>query len=424
MVHRQHAVSPAVAVAVAAVLGAFCANAIAGGFAIGIQSGSATGNAVAGGAAAAEDASVVWSNPAGMMNLKPDRQLTVATHVFRPSFEFQNTGSTGAFAGAGTGEGGDGGDWAYVPNTFTTMQINPQLRVGVAINVPFGLTTSYDQGWRGQLTALKSKIQTINLNPAIAYRVNDRLSVGAGVSAQFFKAELSSFSGVPALGNVNLKADDVGFGFNFGAMVQATPSTRLGASYRSKIKYSLDGDATFTGPAGAPFSGGVTADLTVPAMASFSVFHVLDPRWELMADATWTGWDSVQQLVVTRTMTSAGGAAGTTLTTLPFRWSDTWRFGVGANYRINDRMKLRTGIAYDETPTNDATRTPRLPDQDRTWVAFGLQYRVRAAGILEVGYAHEFIRDAAVDVAVGASNLRGRFESHADILSLQYSHAF
>ncbi|MGZ8211662.1 MAG: ROK family protein, partial [Burkholderiales bacterium] len=172
-----------------------------------MQSGSATGNAVAGGAAAAEDASVVWSNPAGMMPLKSSRQLTLAMHVFKPSFKFQNTGSTGAFAATSNGEGGDGGDWAYVPNTFGMLEINPRLRAGVAINVPFGLATSYEQGWRGQLTALKSKIQSVNVNPAIAYRVNDFVSIGAGVSAQMLKAELSSFSGAAALGNVNLKAD-------------------------------------------------------------------------------------------------------------------------------------------------------------------------------------------------------------------------
>jgi long-chain fatty acid transport protein len=420
-------------VAGAAALATFGAQAVAGGFAIGVQSGSATGNAVSGGAAVAEDASVVWSNPAGMMQLRHSRQVTVATHIFRPSFKFQNQGSTGAFAGAGTGEGGNAGDWAYVPNSFGTMEINPRLRLGVAINVPFGLTTHYEQGWRGQLTALKSKIQTVNLNPAIAYRLTDMVSVGAGVSAQMLKADLSSFSGVGALGNVDLKADDVGFGFNFGIMVETNPgasarnsypNTRFGASYRSKIKYDLEGDATFTGPAGAPFSGSIAADLTVPDMASFSVFHALNPQWELMADATWTGWDNLQQLVVTRTSTSAGGAAGSTLTTLPFRWKDTWRIGVGANYRVNDRLKIRMGVAFDETPTQDATRTPRLPDQDRRWVAAGVQYRIPGAGTLEVGYAHEFIKDANVNVAVGASRLIGKFESRADILSLQYSHPF
>ena len=361
-----------------------------------------------------------------MMQLKDPLQATAALHVFRPSFKFQNTGSTGVFAAPGTGEGGDGGDWAYVPNTFGTFELTPRLRAGVAINVPFGLTTNFEQGWRGQLTALKSKLQTVNLNPAIAFKVNDMFSVGAGVSAQMIKAELSSFSGVAALGNANLKADDVGFGFNLGAMFQPIPGTRFGASYRSTVKYELEGDVNFTGPAGAPFNGNVRGDLKVPDMFSLSVLHAINPQWEIMGDVTWTGWDSLQQLVITRTTASAGGGVGSTFSTLQFQWKDTWRYSIGANYRVNDRIKLRVGFAYDETPTNDATRTPRLPDQDRKWVALGVQWRTPWKGTLEVGYAHEFIKDAQINQSVPPfpGSLVGRFESRADILSVQYSLPF
>ena len=251
-------------------------------------------------------------------------------------------------------------------------------------------------------------------------------SIGAGVSVQRIKAELSSFSGVAALGNVNLAADDTSWGFNLGATFQPIPGTRFGASYRSSIDYNLSGDVRFTGPGGAAFNGDVRGDLKVPDMASFSVLHTLNPQWELMGDITWTGWDSLQQLVVIRTTTSAGGAAGSTFSTLQFQWKDTWRYSIGANYRVNDRFKLRFGLAYDETPTKDATRTPRLPDQDRKWVAFGVQWKTPWKGVLDVGYAHEFIKDANVNVTNPPfpGNLVGRFDNKADILSVQYSHPF
>jgi long-chain fatty acid transport protein len=93
-------------------------------------------------------------------------------------------------------------------------------------------------------------------------------------------------------------------------------------------------------------------------------------------------------------------------------------------------MKLRFGLALDETPTNDADRTPRLPDEERTWLAFGMQYRVSKAGVLDLGYADEFIKDASVNVPVpgfttcAAGCLRGSFENKADIFSVQYSHSF
>lgn len=414
-----------IAVAVGAALAGVATTAAAGGFAIGTQSGSGTGNAFAGGAAVAEDASVAWYNPAAMTLLDAPRQATVAAHAVKPSFKYREVGSTGVFAAPGTGNGGDGGDWAVIPNLYYTMPLAPRWHLGVSINVPFGLKTEYDAGWRGQLTALKSEIKSVNINPSVAYKVNDMVSVGAGVSAQYLEAELTSFSGAAALGNVALKADDIGYGFNVGVLVRPMPNTQVGATYRSSIKYELDGDAKFDGPGGAAFGGGVRADLRVPESWSVSVLHTIG-KWDLMADVTRTGWDRLQQLVVIRTAASAGGAAGTTFTSLGFSWKDTWRFGVGANYRVNDALKLRVGFAFDETPTNDAFRTPRLPDQDRRWVAAGFQYKLSKAGKLEFGYAHEFIRDANVNVAVppAPGALVGRFENKADILSVQYSHAF
>ena len=421
----------AMRICVAAALAGAAASIFAGGFGIATQSGSGTGNAFAGGAAAADDASVAWSNPAAMMALPSGRQITGAAHFLKPSFKFSNTGSTGAFAAPGTGEGGDCGDWALVPNAFYTMDINPKLRFGIALNVPFGLKTDFDAGWRGQLTALKSEIKTININPSLAYKLSETVSLGGGVSVQKLEADLTGFAGSAAAGTLKLKADDTSYGFNLGLLAQVSPSTRLGFSYRSSIKYDLGGTATFSGTAGALLGSNVKASLTVPESASASFLTALNPKWDVMGDITWTGWSQVQQLDVIRTTaTGTGSAAGSTLTSLAFRWSDTWRFGVGANYKVSDQTKLRFGIALDRTPTNDATRTPRLPDQDRTWLAIGVQHRVSKAGVLELGYAHEFVRDAAVNVPVpgfttcAAGCLSGKFADKADILSAQYSHSF
>jgi long-chain fatty acid transport protein len=307
-----------------------------------------------------------------------------------------------------------------------TMAINPKLSVGVALNVPFGLTTEYDAGWRGQLTALKSEIKTVNINPSIAYKLSDTVSIGGGVSLQRIEAELSAFAGSAAAGNLTLNADDIGYGFNVGLIVHAAPGTRIGAHYRSTIKYELEGTASFSGTSGALLGSNVSADLKVPDSFSVSIFQLLGANWELMGDLTWTGWSSVQQLRVIRTTaTGAGSAAGSTLTTLQFNWDDTWRYSVGANYKMSPQTKLRFGVALDKTPTNDVDRTARLPDQDRTWLAFGVQYKPSKTGILDVGYAHEFIKDATVNNTVaGAGTLSGTFKNKADIFSIQYSHSF
>jgi long-chain fatty acid transport protein len=400
--------------AVATALGGMASSAVAGGFAIGTQSGSGTGNAFAGGAAGADDASVAWYNPAAM-TLIPGKQVAGALHVLKPSFKFENTGSTSPL---GTGEGGDGGDFAYVPNAFFTMAMTPNLSFGLALNVPFGLTTEYDSGWRGQFTALKSEIKTVNINPSIAYKLNNMVSIGGGLSVQMIEAELTSSAGAAGISTLN--ADDIGYGFNLGVMIQASPSTRIGAHYRSAIEYELEGTVAFS--VATAGNGGIRADLEVPESLSISAFHTLTPNWELMGDITWTGWSSVQKLQVIRT---TGAGAGTTLTTLQFNWDDTWRYAIGANYKMSPQTKVRVGAALDKTPTNDVDRTPRLPDQDRTWLAFGLQYKPSKSGILDVGYAHEFIKDAKVNNSQGAAGqLVGTFKNKADIFSIQYSQSF
>lgn len=410
----------------AALLAMGSAHVAAGGFGIATQSGSGTGNAFAGGAAVADDASVVWSNPAGMTALPLGKHVTGAAHIIRPSFKYTDGGSTGAFGSppSSAANGGDGGDWAYIPNGFFSMDITPALRFGVALNAPFGLKTEYDVGWRGQLTAIKSDIKTVNIQPSIAYKINELVSIGAGVSYQRIEAELTSSANLAGTNLFTLKAKDHSWGFNVGATIQPAQGTRIGLHYRSSIKYKLDGTATFS-TAGVA-NGPASADLKVPDSASLSVLHQVTPQLELMGDVTWTKWSSVQELRVFTTNPLGPVPVQT------FAWSDTWRFGLGANYRLNSQWKLRTGVALDKTPTNDAFRTPRLPDQDRTWLSFGVQYKPFKQGTFEFGYAHEFVKNATVNApppagafaTCGASCLRGTFKDKADIISLQYSHVF
>ena len=410
----------------AAIGGAFglgCVGAWAGGVGLGTQSGSGTGNAFAGGAAAAEDASTVWYNPAGMAVLPKGANLSLALHFIKPSFKFSNVASTGAYATPGTGEGGDGGDWAAIPQGYFAMGVGQNLSLGIGVNTPYGLKTDYDAGWRGQLTALKSDLKTYNINPAVAYRINNWVSAGAGLSYQRIEAELTNFAG--AAGGATLKVKDGSWGWNLGALFQPVDSVRIGVAYRSAIGHKLEGDAKFT--VGIAGNGNIVADVKMPASASLSASGALNPEWDLMGDITWTRWSDFKRLNVVRT---SGPLTGGLLTFLPFNWRDTTRYSIGANYKPNSTWKIRFGAALDQTPTNDVDRTARLPDQDRTWLAFGAQYKVSKAGTVDFGYAHEFIKDATVNNLVpgfttcAAGCLNGKFSNKADIISIQYSHLF
>ncbi len=397
---------------VASALVVMASNAVAGGFGLIEQSGSGLGNAFAGGAASAEDASTIYYNPAGLSRVK-GTQVAVAMHAIRPSAKFTGTGIPPA-----VNMGGDPGSWGYVPNGYFSMGISPSLTVGLGLNAPFGLQTQYDAGWVGRNHGIKSQIETINLNPSLAYKVSDTFSVGAGISYQHIRGGLSGFAG--AAGSSQLSGSDNAWGYNFGALFNVTPQTRVGLAYRSQIKYTLKGEVAFSAiPA---LNGPVSLAISMPDNFSASVFHQLNDRWDLMADATWTGWSVLKELRVLR-------ANGALLSLTPENWRDTWRLSAGANYHYNDQWMTRVGVAFDQTPVADMYRTVRIPDQSRTWLSIGGQYKPGKDSAIDIGYAYLFMKDATINSALAqplvAFPIRGTYTSiSTNILSAQYTNSF
>jgi long-chain fatty acid transport protein len=413
-------------------------NAHAAGYALVEQSASGIGNAFAGAAATAEDASTIFFNPAGMTYL-PDNQLVVAGHAIRSSVEFRDNGShlspqTGGLATKG-GDGGDAGDWAYLPNVYFTQAVHPKIKLGIGVNAPFGLKTNYDNGWVGRYQALKSELKTINLNPSIAYKVNDWLSLGVGFSAMWAQAELTNAVDFGTLlrvpqgvdGQAQLKGDNWSWGWNLGAMFQVTEATRVGLAYRSQVHQNLEGNVTFSGvprPLAALFySGPVTARLATPDSVSGSVFHQLNKQWDIMADLTWTHWSTFHDLTPLR-------ISGIPLSSTAEHWDDAFRASLGASFHYNENLKLRTGFAYDQSPVPSAYRTPRIPDSDRFWLSIGANYKLTPWSSLDFGYTHIFVANSSInkitDVSVPAlrDTLAGSYTSNINILSVQFTHTF
>lgn len=412
----------------------------AGGFSLIEQSGSCLGNAFAGGAASAEDASTIYYNPAGMSRLG-GTQLTVGLNAIRPSAQFTpGTMATGALLQTAGNNGGDPGDLGIVPNGYLAMEINPALKIGFGVNAPFGLQTNYDAGWIGRFQAVKSKIQAINLNPSISYQVSDHVSLGAGLNYQRISGELTSMInysaaaasfgvlGLVGLNNeglVTISGSDSAWGYNLGTLIEVTPQTRVGLSYRSTLNYTLKGTVLFANRpiellASIP-DGNVSLPITMPDIFSASAFHQLSNKWDVMVDVTWTGWSVLQQLRINR-------STGSNLLTIPENWRNTRRFAVGANYHYNDQWKSRMGLAYEQTPVFNAFRTANIPDQNLTWLSLGVQYKLDKKSAIDLAYAHLFIANAPItsnQAALGNGNLVGDYNSIVtNILSIQYVYNF
>lgn len=430
------------------------------------QSASRLGTAFSGTAAAADDASTIFYNPAGMAKLTGSEFLVVGSGVLIGS-EFKNGNSQAAFGQPLGNDGGDAGGWNAVPAGYFAMPLNDRFAVGLGVNAPFGLKLEYDDGWMGRYQALNSEIQTYNFNPSLSWRLSKQLSLGVGANYQRIQAELTNAvnytavvaqglqalvaagqvpaSAVPGLigdnlgleGHTEVRGDDSSWGFNAGLLYEFSDDTRIGLSYRSSIDYTLEGSVRFrpatatnaigagiiaaaSAPGATLATGPATVDLKLPDIATASLYHRMG-QVELMADVAWTGWSSIQELRIVRD-------SGQVLSVTPERWEDTWRYAVGATYQLNDQWKLRGGLAYDETNVPNSTRTARLPDSDRTWVAIGAQWNPGNSWVVDVGYAHLFAKDASMNQDDGNAAARGFLlgeqESAVDIVSAQVAYKF
>jgi len=389
---------------VAGALLALSGNAAASGFALIEQSASGLGNAFAGGAASAEDASTVFFNPAGMIRIS-GKQVAVALHGIKPSAKFTSS--------AGVPSGGDAGSLAWVPNGYFTKQIDSDVTVGVGVNAPFGLQTEYDANWAGKHQAIKSKIETINVNPSVACRVNGELTLGAGLNYQHISGELSQDMG-GAIGTAMIKGTDSAWGYNLGALYDVDATTRVGVAYRSAISYTLNGTVTTS----LPFANGpVSLDVKLPDSFSVSAFHQYSDKWDIMADVTFTGWSSFKQVKIV-------DASGATISNTPENWKDTMRVSLGLTHHYNEQWLARTGLAYDQAPVPDAFRTARIPDNNRTWLAFGGQYKPAKESAIDFGYAHLFVGDSTINATNPAPAVTGTYKNKVDILSVQYTLGF
>jgi long-chain fatty acid transport protein len=416
------------------------------------QSVTTLGSAQAGMTAGAADLTAMIFNPAALA-YGTGTEFCVGATGFVNSVKFAETSATTVLGTPIPGtQGGNAGTTAGVPNLYVAMDISDNLRFGLAIAPRFGLGSFWSEGWVGRYYAVTSELTTIDVAPSMSYRFDKSLSFGLAVDAEYAKIKTTAaidfgtidqvltggaFGGIPAGsdGSTSSKADSWGVGAAVGMLYEPQSGTRFGIDYHSEIKQRLRGSATFnTGgvvgqsiaaATGAFTGSSVSSNLVLPAMASLGVYHEVNPDWTLLADIKWTGWHALQSIDVT-----FGNPAQPPVRTV-LDWRDSWFAAAGARYRINDRVALRFGVAYDQTPTRDVTRTPQIPDSDSYWAAVGLEYRISPAVKLDFAYGHVFATDAPLNLlATGTDNaFRGNLsgtikDSNVDYLAIQVVYKF
>lgn len=417
----------------------------ASGFFIREQSSTAQGNAFAGATAGAEDISYMFFNPAGLTYHEDSEAMNVVSYIIPNSRAkgAEATTDTGARIEGGTNSG-DIGEDALVPALYAMWAATPELRFGLGINAPFGLVTDNEDDFVGRYHGTRSELETININPTVAYRALDWLSLGAGLQVQYVETQLKNaidfgtigqgVGGTPGSladdGAANLRGDDIAFGYNFGIMIDTWEGARVGLAYRSEIDHDIDGNVDFDLSAvgqtvsnltGQFVSTGANADFTSPDMASIGIHQDIGEEWAVMAEMAWTDWSDFNELRIE--FDNANQQDNVTVE----EWDDTLFFAIGTTYKPKavEGLSLRLGFAYDQTPIPDDTRTPRIPGNDRYWISIGAGYKPFDWAELTLSYTHIFLQDGNVNLTIAddpnnefRGNLKASYEQHIDIFTL------
>ncbi|MBQ1541352.1 long-chain fatty acid transporter [Caulobacter sp. CCUG 60055] len=410
----------------AAALVLAAAPAQAGGFYLQEQSVKGTGRAYSG-EVADTGAESLWWNPASIARIPTQGEVYVGVNLVKVNADVNNAGSTATY-GPGVTVPVGGADRAInpvntgvLPNFAVAYRLNDRFTVGVAATSPFNFTTNYKGSDWTRYEGLKSRLNNVDLGLSGAMKVTDWLDLGLGVDASYMDSTLTSAVTVSPLlpdGRESLTGDGWDFGWNVGAQVH-TADNRLsvGASYRSAIEHELDGQVAISGlvgpAAGANFSTGGKAKFTTPWIATLGARYAATDKLTLNAQVQRIGWSEFDAIVVT--------IPGKTLPTVE-NYKDTTTVAVGFDYKAAPQWTVRAGVQYDPTPTNDNFRDPRVPDGDRWDYAAGASWefqpgRTADFGIQYINFEDSKIHNDTVTPTGVPVSLRGDVSGHALVLS-------
>lgn len=400
----------AAAAAVMAVCAASAAH--AAGFMLTEQSAGALGRAYAGVGVDGTDISGVYYNPA-TMTLHPGTQIQAGFVAVGLDLAFEGTNDY-----AGETENGQYNTQA-IPHGYISHQLTDNMWIGLAMTVPFGMGTEYKDDWNLGNRGISAEVLTFDFNPNVAWKVSDKLSLGAGMSIQYAKADLKMAKKLNGQEfNSEIDADSTAWGFNVGLMWSPLDNLRFGLSYRSKINHNADGDLTFSNNSVLvgtllPESVDATATISTPAWAMATAAWDVNELLSLYATFRWTDWSSFDELTIDGGTHNTMGQPTPLGDTIKNKWQDTYLFSVGADLRFTNWWTFRAGIGYETSPIDEPEyRTAIIPDADRWWFALGstfkatenMQIDVSAAWLHGTGE-----RDLYADQKPGADKV-GRFD--------------
>ncbi|GAB2665236.1 outer membrane protein transport protein [Vibrio panuliri] len=388
----------------------------AAGFQLAEYSATGLGRAYAGEAAIADNASSQWRNPALLTYLE-GTQVSVGAIYVDPNIDISGKSTYNPLPNYSRTYDANSEDFAHdavIPNFYVSHKYNEKFAIGFALGTNYGMETDLGKEFAGANHGNEASIISMEANLNAAYQITDAVSVGGGL--RYVQAE-GSFGAVASSNSLMYKGDalkymegdDTAWGWQVGTVWQINEANRVGFSYKSEVDLTLEGYAKGRGfnrnDAEARKDGSM--NLALPATAELATYHQLTDKVAVHTSINWTNWSSFKELV-------ADFPNEASVSIKEENWKDNYRFAVGSTYQYNNKLQLRTGIAYDTSAVDEEFRTATIPETDRLWLSIGAGYQWSEQLSLDAGFTYIMAKDAKMHESdskpLGADFFGGSFE--------------
>jgi long-chain fatty acid transport protein len=398
-------------------------NAQAAGIWLSENGTAAMGTATAGRVALANDASTAFNNPAGMTRLdRSQLQLGLVGLDIHSEFSGETTFAELDGSVETGGNGKNIGSFTPVANTSYVHVVSPDLRLGVTVGSYFGLAIDYGDSWQGRYYVQKAELLTMGVTPSVGYKVNHWLSIGGGATILYGKLKQDMAVNTSPLGGrdlddgtLKLDADDVGYGYNLGLLLQPIKSSRIGVTYISKVKFKFDDIAKVSMPstvigneiAARINSSKLNMEMTIPQAVNASVYQELTDKLAVMANVGWQDWSQYGNIGVDVSSVNINGGK-----TVDAGFKDTWHGALGLHYRCAEPWLWQVGFAYDSSPVDKEHRSVILPLDRQYRYATGIEYTYDKD--ITLGFDYTFIDAGKSEINQNRGPLAGNIVGDYD----------
>jgi long-chain fatty acid transport protein len=400
---------------------------LASGFDLPDQDAFAVGRGLAV-TATADNPSAIFYNPAGLTQL-PGNNFEAGFYgiSLEPEYKNPETGTTY----------GNQQPLSGVPQLFYSYgNAKHDFSLGLGFYAPSGLSMSWPSDTGFRTTGTQASLAEYAINPVVAYKICDSLSIGAGISANYANLDLREgilWPGQP-YDQFRFQGDGWGVSGNFGVLWQPLQQLSFGAAMQTGAKMNLNGYTTAYNTVATPlptspyyypaFAARTDAqmDFQFPLKVEGGISYRPTPKWNIEVDADYIDWQSTG----TETIQQASDLASLYPKNIPiaFDWQSSWYYELGVTRYFDCGWHVSAGYIFNENSEPSSHYLPVVADEDRHFFSAGVGYKGRRFDF-DVAYQFGYGPDRTVTGSAPSSSGQTAdgtysFISHAVAVSVGY----